>query len=92
MGKLENNFSTHHILPRSKWWASVSENLEYIKNSKHRAIHTLFENKMIADQLITTIWLSARALREDVRDWLLETLSSRDMDDPYEWYKDICIQ
>ena len=31
-------------------------------------------------------------LREDVKDWLLETLTSRDIDNPYEWYKDICIK
>lgn len=92
MSKIENNFSLHHILPRSRYGSSESENLEYIKNSKHRSIHTLFANQMIAEQLITTIWLSEKALREDVKDWLLETLTSRDIDNPYEWYKDICIK
>ena len=47
---------------------------------------------MIAEQLLTTVWLSEKALREDVRRWLLDTLTSRDIEDPYEWYKDECIR
>ena len=41
---------------------------------------------MIAEQLITTVNLSEKALREDVRQRLYEMLSSRDIKDPYEWY------
>ena len=92
MGKLENNYSIHHILPRSRNWSSEDNNVELIRNSTHRAIHTLFANQMIAEQLITTVWLSEKALREDVRDRLLETLTTRDIDDPYEWYKWECIK
>lgn len=92
MGKLENNYSIHHILPRSRNWSSEDNNVELIRNSTHRAIHTLFANQMIAEQLITTVWLSEKALREDVRDRLLETLTKRDIDDPYEWYKWECIK
>lgn len=42
---------------------------------------------MLAEQLITTIWYSEKALREDVRERLLETLTSRNILDPYERYK-----
>ena len=41
---------------------------------------------MIAEQLITTVNISSKALREDVKQWLLETLTSRDIYDPYERY------
>ena len=58
-----------------------------IRDTQHRAIHTLFENKMIAEQLIRTVEISEKALREDVRNRLLETLTSRNIYDPYEWYK-----
>ena len=92
MWKIENNFSIHHILPRSQHWSDESLNLEILRNSTHRAIHTLFANQMIAEQLITTIWLSEKALRDDVRKWLLETLTSRNILDPYEWYKNDCIK
>ena len=47
---------------------------------------------MIAEQLITTVELSEKALREDVREWLLETLLSKNIHDPYTRYKDDCIK
>lgn len=92
MPKIENNYSMHHILPKSRDWASNDRNIELIKNTTHRAIHTLFANQTIAEQLITTVWLSEKALREDVRRWLIDTLTSRDIEDPYEWYRWDCIR
>ena len=87
MSKKENEkYSTHHILPRSMWGKTESKNLIELKDNYHRALHTLFANQMIAEQLITTVNISSKALREDVKQWLLETLNSRDIEDPYEWY------
>ena len=47
---------------------------------------------MIAEQLITTINISSKALRPDVKQWLLEVLNSKNIIDPHEWYKDECIE
>ena len=80
-------YSKHHILPRSQHWATNDTNIEIIRDVQHRAIHTLFENKMIAEQLIKTINLSEKALRDDVRARLIETLTSRNIYDPYLRYK-----
>ncbi|MBO7444445.1 MAG: hypothetical protein J6T10_19765 [Methanobrevibacter sp.] len=41
---------------------------------------------MIAEQLLTTVDISSKALREDVKQWLIDTLTSKDIFDPYEWY------
>lgn len=79
-------FSTHHILPRHPYWSNENVNLEVIRDVQHRALHTLFQNKMIAEQLLTTIEFSEKALREDVREWLVQVLTSRNIYDPYEWY------
>lgn len=84
--KRERRLSNHHILCKSRWWANNDANIETIKETTHRAIHTLFANQLIAEQLITTINISEKALREDVKQRLLETLSQRDIDDPYERY------
>lgn len=92
MPKLENQYSLHHILPKSRGWSGDDNNLEYIKNSKHRAIHTLFDNKIIAEQLLTTIDISAKALREDVKEWLIDTLTTRDIHDPRERYDEKVIR
>ncbi len=92
MSKLEDQYSKHHILPRSRYWSSEPCNLEILKNTTHRALHTLFQNQMIAEQLITTVELSEKALREDVRQRLLDVLTSKNIHDPYTWYKDDCIK
>ena len=83
--------SKHHLLPTSRWWDNISKNIEIIRDVNHRAIHTLFTNQMIAEQLITTVNISSKALREDVKERLLEVLQSKDIKDPYERYKDECI-
>lgn len=92
MSKIDDRFSKHHILPKSQHWSSENCNIELLKNTTHRAIHTLFQNQMIAEQLITTVWLSEKALREDIREWLLDTLTSKNIYDPYTWYKGECIR
>lgn len=84
--------SKHHILPRSQHWVNEPCNIELIKDTQHRAIHTLFQNKMIAEQLIRTVQISEKALRDDVRERLIETLTSRNIYDPYERYKDRVIK
>ena len=91
MWKLDNQFSKHHILPKSRFWNSEPINIEILKNSTHRALHTLFQNQMIAEQLITTVELSEKSLRDDVRERLLEILTSKNIHDPYTWYKDEAI-
>lgn len=85
-------YSRHHILPTSQNWANNDANVEVIRDVQHRAIHTLFENKMIAEQLIRTIGLSEKALRPDVVRWLIDTLNSRDINDPTAWYRADCIE
>lgn len=94
IAKREKNerYSQHHILPKSRRWSNNPCNLEMIKDNYHRAIHQLFQNQMIAEQLITTVNISAKALREDVRKWLLDTLESKNIYDPYEWYTEDAVK
>lgn len=89
--KKEDRYSLHHICPKSRLWANTPSNLEYLKDNFHRSLHTLFQNQMIAEQLITTVNISAKALRDDVRERLLETLNQKNIHDPYEWYVEDAI-
>ena len=70
----------------------MDENIRSLGDTQHRAIHTLFANQIIAEQLITTVNISSKALREDVKQWLLETLNQRDIHDPREWYREDVIR
>lgn len=90
--KKEIQMSKHHLLPQSRWGANIARNIETIREVQHRAIHTLFENKLIAEQLLTTVDISGKALRADVKQWLIDTLTSKDINDPYEWYDDRVIR
>ena len=75
-------------MPRSKWGNNESKNLIELKDSKHRALHTLFDNKLIAQQLLTTLDISAKAMRTEVLERLVDTLTSHDVEDVDFWYKD----
>lgn len=90
--KKEILMSKHHLLPQSQGWANIPRNIEVIREVQHRAIHTLFENKLIAEQLLTTVNISSKALRQDVKQWLIDTLTSKDIYDPYEWYDERVIK
>lgn len=83
----EHRMSIHHIVPRSKWWSNEDGNLVILRETTHRAIHTLFANKLIAEQLITTLDLSKQAMRPEVRERLLDTLTEHEADDLDFWYK-----
>ena len=87
MIKRGNNTSIHHIVPRSKGGNSESKNLIELRDSKHRAIHTLFANKLIAEQLLTTLEISEKAMRPDVLQRLIDTLTVHDPEDLDFWYK-----
>ncbi len=80
--------SVHHIVPRSVWGNNEGQNLLEIKDNLHRSFHHLFANKLIAEQLLTTIDLSRKALRPEVRERLIETLTAHDPSDLDFWYKD----
>ena len=84
----KNKYSIHHIVPRSREWTNYDENLLELRDTTHRAIHTLFANQLLAEQLITTVNLSEKALRPEIRAWLLETLTAHDPEDLDFRYKD----
>ena len=86
--KKEFKHSTHHILPRSRGGNNSEDNLVELRETQHRAIHTLFANKLIAEQLITTLDISKQAMRPEVVEWLVETLTKHEADDLDFRYKD----
>lgn len=92
MSKKDYKTSTHHILCKSRGGSNEWENLIELRHNCHQALHTLFQNQMIAEQLITTVELSEKALRDDVRQRLLDVLTSKNIHDPYTWYRDEAIK
>ena len=97
MPKKDKTYSDHHLLCQHPFgsaleWSNHSHNIIRISDVKHRAIHSLFQNFMLAEQLITMVNISEKALKPEVKQWLLDTLNSKDIHNPEEWYKDECIK
>ncbi len=93
----EKIYSKHHSLPKHPFWTTLEwsdhkHNITTITDVKHRAIHALFENLMLPEQIITLINLSEKALKPEIRQRLIDTLNSKDIHDPRAWYKDECIK
>ena len=88
MIKKHRDTSVHHIVPRSRWGTNEGQNLLELRDSKHRSLHHLFANQLIAEQLLTTIDLNSKALRPEVVERLVETLSMHEATDLSFWYKD----
>ena len=90
--KKEIKLTTHHLLPSSRNGSSHSHNLVELRETYHQALHTLFSNQLLAEQLITTVNISSKALRPEVKERLLETLTAHDADDLEFWYKPECFK
>ena len=88
----EHKYTVHHLLPRSQWGNNESQNLVSLREGYHDAIHRLFNNQLIAQQLLTTLDISAKALRPDVVEWLVEVLNTRDIDNIYDRYDEWVIK
>lgn len=98
MARKGNELTTHHLLCQNPetdtnfHWSNHPTNLVRLKENYHNAIHTVFANKMIANQLLTCVDISEKALLPEVRDWLVETLTQTiDPLDPTLRYKEECI-
>ena len=91
MGDSEK-MTKHHIVCKSQWGTGDKHNLIQLKKSTHEALHTLFYNQLLAEQLITTVNISSKALRPEVKERLLETLTAHDADDLEFWYKPECFK
>ena len=84
-------YTRHHILPRHPFWNDNPRNIITIKDTTHRAIHTLFENKLIAEQLLKTIDYSEKAMKPEIVALLKEVLTMIDPSDPTKRYIDDVI-
>lgn len=89
--KTEVKYNLHHICPSSRWWITNDINCEMIKQTTHSAIHTLFANMILPEQIERLINLSSKALQPEVVQQLEEVLQYRDIHDPSDWYKKDCI-
>ena len=70
-----NLFNKHHIIPTSKWWTNIDENIQKIPVQIHNAIHLLFQNKTPAEQIKALIKLNSKVLTEDFKSRIKEIIN-----------------
>lgn len=87
----DKKYSLHHILPKSRWWATNDLNCEMLRNTTHDAIHTLFANEIFPEQVERLTNLTSKVLKPEIVKEILDILSYRDIHDPSERYKDGCL-
>lgn len=64
-----SEFSRHHIIAKSQGWSDDFKNISLIKDSRHRAIHTLFGDRLPADQIAyLTFGINNTALTDEFKD------------------------
>lgn len=94
----EERYTKHHILPQHPFWTNLEwsshpHNIITIRKTTHQAQHALYDNLMLANQLLTCVELSWKALLPEVKDWLVDTLTNTlDPYDPRQRYKPECIK
>ena len=94
----EERYTKHHILPQHPYWTELQgsnhpHNIIRLTNVQHQAQHALYQNFMLANQLLTCVELSSKALLPEVKNWLVDTLTNTiDPYDPTLWYKEECIK
>lgn len=88
----EPKYSKHHILPQHPFGSDNPRNIITLRDTTHRSLHTLFDNRMIAGQLLRTLDYSEKAMRPEVVKWLREVLTELDPTDPHQWYIDEAIK
>lgn len=91
-------YTDHHILCRHPYWTKLEwsshpHNIIRLTEVQHQAQHALYQNFMLANQLLTCVELSSKALLPEVKDWLVDTLTNTiDPYNPELWYKPECIK
>lgn len=88
MARRWNTMTTHHIVARHEWWTNHEDNLLRIPEKPHQSLHILFETRLIAEKLIRTLEIEKKALRPEVVNRLMDTLTEHDPRDLSFWYKD----
>lgn len=65
----------HEKIPSSRWWTKFELNSERIKKTVHMAIHTIFENQLPDEQLVTLCEINWSVYTEEAREVFKESLT-----------------
>ena len=73
---MRSRITRHHIIPKSAWWNRHFHNIEPLREVKHRALHTMFENKLPAEQISEIVDLTWKAFNKVFAESIIEVVNS----------------
>jgi len=77
---MKKNTDKHHIVPESRWWRSVPENLKETKIDFHRAFHRVFSNAMPHEQVLFLLDFNWNVLRQEFKNDVIHLLTEKERD------------
>jgi len=77
---MKHETNRHHIVPRSKWWSDINNNILIMDIRRHNALHMLFDNATPIEQIDKILKLSTTALTEEVKSDIIKILNINDLE------------
>lgn len=79
-----DELTRHHVIPKSRWGKNKDENIQELKEVKHRALHILYWNALPHEQLLLNLWRNAQVIVWDEVMRIMEILNHIQ---PTDFYK-----
>ena len=85
---MKNKLTAHHRITKSHWWTNYHQNIIQLRESTHRAVHTLFVDQLPHEQQLTIVDVNWEALTPEFRNCMMEMIWSFDIE---EMYNEKCV-
>lgn len=82
--KTPNPYTTHHIIPKSKWWTNDWYNTIGLRQKQHRALHGFFGNDRPDEQLRRLFEINKSVFTQEIKSGIIKILS---IDELEYWYR-----
>ena len=85
---MKNKITEHHKICKSLWWNRHYDNIVKLKEVKHRALHTMFDNYIFHEQVIELVDLTWKAINKTFSESIIEHIHWFDLE---EMYNEKCV-
>jgi len=73
----------HHLITKSNWGNNHYDNIAKLWDNQHKALHTLFEDQILHQQVQTLVDLTWKAINKNFRDDIQSVLWDYELDQMY---------
>lgn len=80
---MRNKITNHHKVTKSHGGNNHYDNIVKLPETKHRALHTLFEDQLLHQQVQTLVDLTGKAINKNFRDDVMSVMWDYEIDQTY---------